>query len=75
MPTRTPVHASAEQINYVYRETALGLILMAVSSKGICLVEFGDDQPPRRRSAELQRVSRAGRHVQGGACCCFGVWC
>lgn len=32
-------------IHYGFRTTSLGLIAMAATTKGICLVEFGDDEP------------------------------
>lgn len=33
-----------EVITYAYRDTTLGLILMAATDKGVCFVQFGDDE-------------------------------
>ncbi len=35
---------AGEVITYAYRDTTLGLILMAATDKGVCFVQFGDDE-------------------------------
>lgn len=37
---------AGETITYTCRHTALGLMMMAATEKGICFVQFGDDQAP-----------------------------
>lgn len=36
--------AMGEIIHYAYRQTALGLMMMAATDKGVCSVQFGDDR-------------------------------
>lgn len=35
---------AGEDINYACRDTALGLLMMATTDKGVCFVQFGDDE-------------------------------
>jgi len=35
---------AGEKIAYALRETALGLILMAATDRGVCFIHFGDDE-------------------------------
>ncbi|MEH6652403.1 MAG: bifunctional DNA-binding transcriptional regulator/O6-methylguanine-DNA methyltransferase Ada [Motiliproteus sp.] len=36
---------AGEMITYACRDTALGLVAMAATDKGVCFVEFGEDRP------------------------------
>jgi AraC family transcriptional regulator of adaptative response/methylated-DNA-[protein]-cysteine methyltransferase len=39
-----------ETIHYAVRETALGLLLMAATARGVCVVQFGDDAASLREN-------------------------
>ena len=43
-PTRYQKGGEGESIAYAYRETSLGLLMMAATDKGVCFAEFGNDE-------------------------------
>lgn len=51
-PSAYRTAGKGERIYYAYRQTVLGVMLMAATEKGICFVQFGDELEPLR--AQLQ---------------------
>jgi len=44
-PSAYRAHGAGEQIDYALRSSAMGMLLMAATARGVCFVHFGDDAP------------------------------
>lgn len=47
-------HGSGESISYAIRNTALGLLMMAATQRGVCFVQFADDESSLLRLLESE---------------------
>ncbi len=55
--------APGQEISFAIGECSLGLLLVAVSAKGICAIYFGDDREELRQSLERQFPAAALREA------------
>ena len=44
-PSAYRAGGAGETIHYAVRETAMGLLMMAATARGVCFVQFGDSEP------------------------------